>query len=279
MRLPKLQALHLLIEEKLLNENAFAPEYKELEKQYDSLLAQLRWQTVSTQAQILQIDNELSAIATQITEYRFNLSQKLTQFSQEEENIKKIESKLKELKAQQENFYLSGPHKYYAKAIYESPETLNFWFDFLDTDGVLNQFNVKAIGIRPKSINDSSIKSIYFRETPNVIFVENINVPNQLSGYKYIQIGKNNDSMFSISAQGKSAKDKLDELLYQHSYCIESATIVTIPIYYLQPNTRVRINDTETNINGDYIVSKLTIPLTYNGTMSITATKAAQNIL
>jgi hypothetical protein len=41
------------------------------------------------------------------------------------------------------------------------------------------------------------------------------------------------ETMFSISAQGKSAKERLDELLYQHSYCIESATITTIPIYYL----------------------------------------------
>jgi hypothetical protein len=39
--------------------------------------------------------------------------------------------------------------------------------------------------------------------------------------------------MFSISAQGKSAKDRLDELIYQHGYCIESATITSIPIYYL----------------------------------------------
>lgn len=52
------------------------------------------------------------------------------------------------------------------------------------------------------------------------------------TGYRYIQV-PNIDTMFSISAQGKSAKEKLDELLYQHSYCIESATVTTIPIYYL----------------------------------------------
>ena len=85
--------------------------------------------------------------------------------------------------------------------------------------------------------------------------------------------------MFSISAQGKSAKDKLDELIYQHGYCIESATITTIPIYYLQPNVRIHLHDEETNLNGDYIVSKITIPLTYNGSMSITATKAAESII
>ena len=85
--------------------------------------------------------------------------------------------------------------------------------------------------------------------------------------------------MFSVSAQGKSAKDKLDELLYAHGYCIESATITTVPIYHLQPNIRIHINDNETNVNGDYIVSKFTIPLAYNGTMSITATKAVDNLI
>jgi hypothetical protein len=33
------------------------------------------------------------------------------------------------------------------------------------------------------------------------------------TGYRYIQV-PNIDTMFSISAQGKSAKEKLDELLY-----------------------------------------------------------------
>ena len=85
--------------------------------------------------------------------------------------------------------------------------------------------------------------------------------------------------MFTISAQGKSAKDKLDELLYQHGYCIESATITAIPIYYLQPNVRVHLYDEDTGLDGDYVVSKITLPLTYNGTMSLTATKAAESIL
>ena len=73
--------------------------------------------------------------------------------------------------------------------------------------------------------------------------------------------------MFKISAQGKSAKDRLDELIYSHGYCIENVTINAIPVYYLQPNTRIYLFDEKTNLNGDYIISKITIPLTYNGTM------------
>jgi hypothetical protein len=81
--------------------------------------------------------------------------------------------------------------------------------------------------------------------------------------------------MFSKSSQNKTAKASVDDLLYKHSYCIESITINSIPIYCLQPNTCIYINDTDTGISGEYLVNKMTIPLTYNGTMSITAVKAA----
>jgi hypothetical protein len=105
---------------------------------------------------------------------------------------------------------------YWNKSVFLEPDRLNFWFDFLDTEGELQQFNVKAIGSRPKSINDTSIKSIYFRETPSIIYQEpdSNNEFQQETGYRYIQIGTMYDNMFSLSPQGKGAKDRLDELLY-----------------------------------------------------------------
>lgn len=169
-------------------------------------------------------------------------------------------------------------HKYWNKAVYEAPETLNFWFDFLDSESsVLGKYDTKNIGFRTKAVNDSGVKSIYFRETPNVIYGNEEN--EAISGYRYIHIGDDNiDYVFSISGQGTSAKDKLDEMLYQYSYCSESVTITAIPIYHLEPNSRIYIHDDEMKIDGDYIVSKITLPLAYNGTMSLTATKAAENL-
>jgi hypothetical protein len=135
------------------------------------------------------------------------------------------------------------------------------------------------VGIRANPVNDNNVKSIYFRETPSVIYGGK-NLTGDFTAYKWIQVADESiDSMFSISSQGLSAKDKLDESIYQHGYCIESATITTIPIYYLQPNTRIYLFDEKANLEGDYIISKITIPLSYNGTMSITATKAANNII
>ena len=54
--------------------------------------------------------------------------------------------------------------------------------------------------------------------------------------------------------------------------------MTTVPIYHLQPNTRIKVMNAESKINGDYIVSRISIPLTYNGTMSITATKVADRV-
>ncbi len=86
------------------------------------------------------------------------------------------------------------------------------------------------------------------------------------------------ENLFTISAQGKSAKDELDNLLYQHTYCTESINITATPVYYLQPNARILVKDELNNINGEYLVSRIGFNLSYNGTMSITATKAPERI-
>ena len=179
------------------------------------------------------------------------------------------------------DYYLEDghPYQYWNKNVREYPETLNFWFDFLDS-GELQQFAVSVVGNRPKSVNDKDITSIYFRETPNIIYTayQDYDPADIKPGYTYAFISQGLESMFSISAQGKSAKDKIDELLYNHAYCVENISITAIPIYYLEPNTRIFVHDESSQINGEYLVSKLTIPLTYNGTMSITATKAVERL-
>lgn len=180
-----------------------------------------------------------------------------------------------------ENYYTSSDkYPYWNKNVYLAPQNLDFWFDFLDTEGELSKYSVKNVGCRPKAINDSNVKAIYFREVPNVLFTTNYEEDSSKNqGYTYISINPAlMNTMFSISAQGKSAKGAIDELLYQHSYCVTAATINTIPIYYLEPNNRIHIVDKDAGLEGYYNISKLSIPLKYDGIMSITATKAAETI-
>jgi hypothetical protein len=59
------------------------------------------------------------------------------------------------------------------KSIIDAPTSVNFWFDFLDVaDGSLTAYNVRNVGDRPKSINDTNVKAIYYRDTPTVIFLD-----------------------------------------------------------------------------------------------------------
>jgi hypothetical protein len=85
-------------------------------------------------------------------------------------------------------------------------------------------------------------------------------------------------SLFTMSGQGKSAWNTLEECLYNDVCCVESVSLTTIPIYYLQPNTKIYIEDQNSKVDGEYIVSRFTIPLNYNGTMSISANKVAEKI-
>jgi hypothetical protein len=160
----------------------------------------------------------------------------------------------------------------------QAPDQLNFWFDFLHS-GELEQFSVQAIGDRTKVVNDNNIKSIYFRDVPEIIYIgedksKEMELIDLSNSWHYTRIQGLPMTLFNISAQGKSAYDTLEELMYQHSYCSESITLTTVPVYHLEPNTRIFVYDDSSKINGEYIVSKLSIPLAYNGTMSITATKA-----
>lgn len=159
-----------------------------------------------------------------------------------------------------------------------SPESLNFWFDFLDDGGDIERYGTSFVGDRPKAVNDSMIKSIYFRETPTLIFTDNIANIDKKLGYSYLQYSPAMASLFTMSAQGKDAIDVLYEHLYKNSYCIESVTVNALPIYHLEPNNMINILDTRAGINGTYVMTKFTLPLTYNGMMSITATKAVEEI-
>ena len=180
-----------------------------------------------------------------------------------------------------EEYYIDGNRIGWNKTVYESPSNLLFWFDFLDTRySDLAQYAVPAVGIRSKVENDSNVKAIYYGDTPQIIFDDySDGLQSSHSGYKYFNLPSSNyGSMFSRSAQGKSAKDAIDTLLYNYTCCTESVSIQSVPIYYLQPNTLIYINDIKANIEGEYIINKITIPLAYNGTMSIQGTKVINRL-
>ena len=189
--------------------------------------------------------------------------------------------------------------KYWNINVFEAPETLNFWIDFLESDYELAQFSVPMIGDRAKVVNEDKASAIIFKDIPHLIFMATstingkgllgngdpdfdiITYNRQMSsqtGYIKVTYPSGMDQLFTISSRYLSVKDKIDSLLYDFAYCAENISLTSIPIYFLDPNTRIYVHDKTTNINGEYIVSKITLPLAYNGTMSVTASKAPERL-
>lgn len=167
----------------------------------------------------------------------------------------------------------------------ETPENLNFWFDFIGEGSSMDKYLACNIGHRMKSLNDNDVTGIYFEEVPNILYITANDFEllfnseqDQTTGYTQVRVNDGLAGLFAISSQGKSAYNVLEKLLEENTYCIENITITSIPIYYLKPNVRIEVSDKESGVEGEYLISKITLPLTYNGTMSITATKAMDTI-
>lgn len=183
------------------------------------------------------------------------------------------------------------PDSHWAYIVDEAPYNLLFWLEFLDTDGELSKYSIPQIGPRQVAKNDSMVRTITYESVPNVLFIYNTNSKNlqekidrlnayngPSTGYTYIYLPDRYKALFSISAQGKTAKDAIDELLYNNTHVMEQMNITTLPIYYLEPNKRIYICDDILGLDDDYILNKISIPLTYNGTMSLQVSKAVNRL-
>ena len=175
-----------------------------------------------------------------------------------------------------------GDDKYWNKKLHTAPNSFNFWFDFLDCSGELDNYSISKInaagqhevriGTRTKVVNENSIKSIYYKEIPEARFIisgkDEYNPNDSNMSYSPIWIQENVENLFYRSAQGMSAIEKVNELISQHTARAEGLNLTCIPIYYLQPNTRIYVDG-----YGDYTLDKISYNLNYNGTMNLTCTK------
>ena len=213
-------------------------------------------------------------------------------------------------------YFTSGAYKYWNTDVIKNPENLNFWFDFYKADEMgIGKFAISVIGDRPKTINDSAIKTIIYRDTPDVIYCsynEYLYYKERMvlkDGYKYIIVGNNDQSFepefleqelitnpddfynnygeiltddvktnFVRSIRGKTVHDQADDMLYQYSYYNDTVNINNVPVYSLQPNTIISTKDELSRVTGYYVVDKINISLAYNGMMQITAIKSPERI-
>lgn len=166
--------------------------------------------------------------------------------------------------------------------IFNNPGVLNYWLDFIDTGSEMGKYSINQIGRRTIVVSNADITSIYTLEVPDIIFIESYDEDliskYSTMGQKYFILTDKYYDLFTASSTGTSCFDRIRELLYQNLNYNATVSITCLPKYYMEPNNIIFIEDKRTGISGNYQITQLSMPLSYNGTMSITATEVVARI-
>lgn len=169
--------------------------------------------------------------------------------------------------------------------VFNDPQKLDWWLDFIDDTAQIGKYTVSAIGRRAKVLNDDSVKSVYNIEPPDILFVpSDVTINNDIEkhynywGQDWFQLTPLMDEKFVASSTGASAFERIRELLYQNLNYNTTISISCLPKYYLDVNQVIYIQDTKQGINGNYTISQISLPLAFNGTMSITASEVLMRV-
>lgn len=181
-----------------------------------------------------------------------------------------------------ENIVYTGD---FYKEVIKTPSDIDYFLDFIDSGAEISKFSVSNIGRRSQIITDSKVNCVFEPDIPDFILIEKGKEDTdtkrkecETKGQNYVQMDSSIFNLLTTGGSKNSAYNYVRELLYQYTSYNESISIQSVPIYYLEPNTRITVQDKESNIFGDYMISNISIPLDINSTMSISATRALERI-
>ena len=164
--------------------------------------------------------------------------------------------------------------------IINKPNGLNYFFDYLEPSGKMQDYSVDNIGTRIHVEQKNNITKLYNMNIPNVCLIDvtDKNLQEETkkcldNGNMYSQVDHEVYENIQEGAIGYSAQDAVRNLLNQYTNFNETISIQCMPIYYLEPNTRIKVDDMASNIHGDYIIKSISLPIDGKSTMSITATR------
>lgn len=176
-------------------------------------------------------------------------------------------------------------NKKFFDEVLKYPTDIDFFLDFIDSTAAISELSINNIGRRTKVITDDSINCLFEPEIPDLVLLntgaDNLKLLREECedrGQEYIQLDPNLYSMVTGGGRFNSAYNMVRELIYQYTSYNESITISSIPIYYLEPNTRIKVRDTKSGIYGDYMIKSISIPFDISGNMSISCIRALEKL-
>lgn len=180
-------------------------------------------------------------------------------------------------------------HTIYTGAFYDdvlnNPWDVDYWLDFIDSETAVGQFNISNIGRRSLTENKDDYNCVFEAEIPDIVIIkagtdttdeerEECERRNQ----NYSQVSPSIFDALVIGGLHNSCFNEIKNLLWEYTNYNASISLTCIPVYHLEPNTRITINSNDADIHGDFMISTFSIPLAMNGTMNISATQVQEKL-
>lgn len=168
-----------------------------------------------------------------------------------------------------------------------NPNDLNYFFDYLEPVNNLYDCSVDVLNTKIYSYKQDKMNRLYNTDIPDVIMIDlamdagsraQIIERCEREGQPYVNVESNVYSHVAVGTTGYTAQEVARDLLYQYTSYNESISLQATPIYYLDVNSRITVQDKRSGIYGDYIIKSISLPLSAESTMSITATRALERI-
>ena len=171
------------------------------------------------------------------------------------------------------------------KTLYtESLTDGNFFLDFIEpsTSG-LGEFSVSNIGRRTDAVSNEDINCLFQPSIPDIVFL-NVDADDfqdmldecRTKGQPFTQVKGDIYWAFSTGGYKNGAFDQIKYELYQHTTYQKTLSLSALPVFYLEPNSRIKINDASTNTYGDFMLQNISIPLGAGNTMNCTANECLE---
>ena len=170
------------------------------------------------------------------------------------------------------------------------PNTMDYYLDFIDSSFAdIQSISVENIGRRQKVLNEQNgINCMFEPYIPDLILIpqrtqgetELLRQECILRGQDFIQIDNGIYDNLIIGGTFNSAYQNIRQLLNQFVSYNETIQIQTLPMFFLQPNIRIKLYDSDSRIYGDYIINSMSFNIDTSGSnqLSINASRALERI-
>lgn len=191
---------------------------------------------------------------------------------------------------------------------YKTLTSGNYFFDIIDANSSsLGEYSVQNIGRRIDVYSDENINCLFEPEIPDVVYLDMDNPDNNWSdnttitelmttydkplnklaqqreecvnnNQPFVQVPTDVFMNLSTGSYLSDAYEQIKYELFSHLTYQRVVSITALPIYYLEPNSRVELSDYTTNTYGDFMVQTINLTFGPGANMAVTLNEVAERL-